>query len=376
MSEEKNSQRYNISDNINERFYQLPKGLFLYPQYRSLDPLAKLMYSVLRDRLSLSKLNRWIDENGDIYLIFGQDKLAELMNFSQSAISKNMKKLEEIGLIERVKIGLRTVDRIYVNKLIVPDQSEILDDISEANLIPSDNPQIIKQAFQKVTNKEQKVKTFPEEYQEVHDATSRYSHRNNDETRENTKIFPEEYQEVHNATSRYSDRNNKIFPEEYQDIPTGISRYSQRNTNETDIKDTEYNDTINNNTHSGSAAEEPKSGLGKIENAVSEGLYAGSLPENIKNDIADAIKTYGEDMVMKAVEKTKKFRKHHFAYTLRILETWKQEIADGNPEPWIMPKGNYRGGMPVVKITESDVEFEKQLIEWQNNQKYPWKKSS
>lgn len=117
---------YCITDIYKPYYYQMPKGLFVYEKYRDLDVLSKVVYSILLDRIALSKKNKWIDKYGRIYLCFKQQELGELLNANRSTISRSMKKLEEYDLIKCEEQGRGHTNRIYLKKLIVPmDESEI-----------------------------------------------------------------------------------------------------------------------------------------------------------------------------------------------------------------------------------------------------------
>ena len=52
------------------RFYRLPKALFLEDEYKDLSADAKLLYGVLYDRMELSRLNKWADEYGRVFIYF------------------------------------------------------------------------------------------------------------------------------------------------------------------------------------------------------------------------------------------------------------------------------------------------------------------
>ena len=71
--------RFKITDIDNERYYQMPKSLFSYQAYIDLSLQAKVIYCILKDRMSLSRRNRWIDANGDIYLMFPEDAHAPII---------------------------------------------------------------------------------------------------------------------------------------------------------------------------------------------------------------------------------------------------------------------------------------------------------
>ena len=114
--------RFKITDIDNERFYQIPKSLFTNDNYKGLGSDARIIYALLKDRMSLSRKNNWKDENGDIYLLFTQDEIKELLDVSLSTVSRAMKALKEYDLIEIVRQGLNMPNKIYIRKTVVDRQ--------------------------------------------------------------------------------------------------------------------------------------------------------------------------------------------------------------------------------------------------------------
>lgn len=130
---------YKANEEIDMRFYQMPKVLFSNPKYRGLSPGAKTMYSILRDRQELSISNnvkhkdKWVDEEGNIYLMFAIEpkkgdnrtieekpmrdlSLTEILDVSKNTVTKYKKALADYDLIITKKMGQGKVDRIYVLK--------------------------------------------------------------------------------------------------------------------------------------------------------------------------------------------------------------------------------------------------------------------
>jgi len=88
-----------------------------YPRFllkMSLTPTAKLIYTLLLDRYTLSKKNNWQDENGHIYLVYTVDKLAEDMGVGVTAVKRAMTELAAAGLIRRSRRGFSAPSRIYM----------------------------------------------------------------------------------------------------------------------------------------------------------------------------------------------------------------------------------------------------------------------
>lgn len=110
------AERYKLGDIDNERFYQVPKSLFINPKYKSMSNTSKIMYAILKDRMELSRKNGWHDENDDIFLLFDQQDMADLLATSRVTINRNMKELKDAGLIEPIRQGLGKPNKIYINK--------------------------------------------------------------------------------------------------------------------------------------------------------------------------------------------------------------------------------------------------------------------
>lgn len=119
-----------------ERFYALPKILFENPIYENMRLDAKVAYAMLKDRLDLSFKNNWIDEEGNIYLVYSNSNLMKILNCSKSTLLRIKKQLNEYGLIREVQQSTsksgNLANRIYLGLL--------QDDTSE-NVEKSINPQ-------------------------------------------------------------------------------------------------------------------------------------------------------------------------------------------------------------------------------------------
>ncbi|MGX6525471.1 replication initiator protein A [Lactiplantibacillus plantarum] len=70
------------------KFYALPQILLQGEKYKDLSDSAILLYSVLRDRLSYSLSNNWVDENNNVYFMYTNNELKDLRNWSNNKINK------------------------------------------------------------------------------------------------------------------------------------------------------------------------------------------------------------------------------------------------------------------------------------------------
>lgn len=108
---------YKINEYLENVFYQIPKELFVNPYYKNLNSDSKLLYSLLLDRLSVSMKNEWIDEEGNIFLIFSRKEAQEKLNLSDKTVTKAFKQLSDVKLIYEKKQGFRKNNIIYVGKI-------------------------------------------------------------------------------------------------------------------------------------------------------------------------------------------------------------------------------------------------------------------
>lgn len=96
-----------------------------YPRFllgADLTQTAKLLYSVLLDRANLSCANGWTDEDGNIFIVFPLNKLADMVDKGPSTVKNALNELELAGLIERRRCGNGMPNRIYVKQ---PDSQDI-----------------------------------------------------------------------------------------------------------------------------------------------------------------------------------------------------------------------------------------------------------
>lgn len=102
----------------------MPKVLFTKEQFRGLSCEAKLLYGLLLDRMQLSIKNRWLDEEGKVYIYFSQEQISRMMGCGLKKVGSLLAELDSrkgIGLITRIRQGLGKPDRIYVRKCTYQD---------------------------------------------------------------------------------------------------------------------------------------------------------------------------------------------------------------------------------------------------------------
>ena len=96
---------YKINDIINCEFLKIPKAMFANEEYRRLSSDAKLTFALLYDRLSLSQMNGWINENDEVYLIYTREEISEDLGLTYKKAISAFKELLSAGLITEQRCG-------------------------------------------------------------------------------------------------------------------------------------------------------------------------------------------------------------------------------------------------------------------------------
>ena len=113
-------------------FYHIPKKIITSPYFKDVSYGAKMLYGLLFDRVGLSIMNSWFDEENRAYIIFSIQEIMDSMYCSKPTAIKFMSELEDAGLIERQKRGRGLTDYIYVKKVV--DNEKVVKKIDHKEL--------------------------------------------------------------------------------------------------------------------------------------------------------------------------------------------------------------------------------------------------
>ncbi|MET3357731.1 UNVERIFIED_ORG: hypothetical protein ABIC58_001091 [Leuconostoc holzapfelii] len=81
-----------------------------------------LAYGILKDRFELSLKNGWIDDVGDVYLIYKNGDLQRMLRASEKKVIAIKKELNAFGLLEEVRQGLHRPNLLYIGNVNVENQ--------------------------------------------------------------------------------------------------------------------------------------------------------------------------------------------------------------------------------------------------------------
>lgn len=99
----------------------------------------------MRDRLGLSIKNNWIDENGQLYLIYSNTELMKILNCSKGTLYRIKKELAKYGLIKEVQQSDSSkgslANRIYLGNLVSnqPQPKEPVEEFESKETTPVSN---------------------------------------------------------------------------------------------------------------------------------------------------------------------------------------------------------------------------------------------
>ena len=108
---------YKINETMEYSFYQMPQELFDNEKYKNLSIEAKVIYSFLLNRMKLSKINHWINDQGEVYLIYTRKEIQNKLNLSDKPVTRAFKELRDINLIKEEKQGFGKPNLIYIGKI-------------------------------------------------------------------------------------------------------------------------------------------------------------------------------------------------------------------------------------------------------------------
>jgi len=112
-------QFYKAKEVYGETYYQLPKVLFSNIKYKKLSNDAKVAYALLKDRFNYSVQNNWVDEEDNLYFIFTNEELMEMLKSGNQKVIKIKKELQTSELLFQKRMGVNKPNRLYLLRPVV-----------------------------------------------------------------------------------------------------------------------------------------------------------------------------------------------------------------------------------------------------------------
>lgn len=93
---------------------QMPRWLFSDPRYAEMSLDAKVTYTFLLNRFQLSRRNGWVNDQGEVFVIFPRKELARELRICEQRVTAAFRKLAELKIIWEKRCGRGDANQIYL----------------------------------------------------------------------------------------------------------------------------------------------------------------------------------------------------------------------------------------------------------------------
>lgn len=230
------NKKHNIMERAKYTYFQLPKLLMYGEKYqKKIKPVDKLAYAVLFDRLNVSVENGWVDDNGDIYFVYRNESLMDVLNVSKATVVAIKKRLTEAGLLLEETTG--RANRLYLLEPVAASKEEAKyviqkdkDDIEDQSKMTEEEKRKISESMKK-----QKGNKEREEQDEVQKLNSDFKTPVNQgssesENKTKSKNYTSEVKKLNPSnnnlvTSKENKDNKESYAEQNERLENSVSAY-------------------------------------------------------------------------------------------------------------------------------------------------------
>ena len=99
-------------------FIRIPRVMIKDPVFTGLSVYAKLLYSVLLDRMSLSSKNGWFDEGNRVYIVYPVTEAQADLGIGKKKAMEVIAELVDFGLLEKKRRGQGLPSLLYVKSFM------------------------------------------------------------------------------------------------------------------------------------------------------------------------------------------------------------------------------------------------------------------
>lgn len=118
------------SDVVSFYHMQMPRWLFVHSKYKTISLEAKVAYTFLLNRFQLSKLNGWVNDENEVFVIFTRESLADEMGISYKKAIACFKELVTASLIWEQRLGRGSANQIYLADVNLSEEDADKTDIA------------------------------------------------------------------------------------------------------------------------------------------------------------------------------------------------------------------------------------------------------
>ncbi len=103
---------------------QMPRWLFSDPRYAGMSLDAKVSYTFLLNRFQLSRRNGWVNDFGEVFVIFPRKELARELRVCEQRVTAAFRTLKELDLIWEKRCGRGDANQIYLATVTPQDDPD------------------------------------------------------------------------------------------------------------------------------------------------------------------------------------------------------------------------------------------------------------
>ena len=103
---------------------QMPRWLFSDPRYAGMGLEAKVAYTFLLNRFQLSRRNGWVNDFGEVFVIFPRKELARELRICEQRVTAAFRTLKELNLIWEKRCGRGDANQIYLATVVRQDDPD------------------------------------------------------------------------------------------------------------------------------------------------------------------------------------------------------------------------------------------------------------
>jgi len=112
-------------------FIRIPRVMIKDPVFAKLSAHAKLLYSVLLDRMSLSSKNGWFDEENRVYIVYPVTEAQDDLGIGKKKAMEVIAELVEFGLLEKKRRGQGLPSLLYVKSFMTGIENSKLEETEQ-----------------------------------------------------------------------------------------------------------------------------------------------------------------------------------------------------------------------------------------------------
>lgn len=105
-------------------YMQMPRWLFSDPRYAQMSLEAKVTYTFLLNRFQLSRRKGWVNEAGEVFVIFPRRALAQELRICEKRIIAAFRQLSALELIWEKRCGRGDANQIYLARVEPQDDPD------------------------------------------------------------------------------------------------------------------------------------------------------------------------------------------------------------------------------------------------------------